>query len=147
MSQQELTPFALYLQDYMWSQRPPLNRTTLAQRVGLPKQSVNIWFVNRSVPRPMTVILLAKRLGLPVRELLSAAGYDADRYLSDAALLTSEDRSVADEVFDYIRQDIEQATDLRPTERSKVVRRLEELRERYEADRGDADDPKVRLAR
>lgn len=150
VSQQELTPFALFLQEYMWSQRPPLNRATLAQRVNLPKQTISTWFVNRSIPRPSTVIILAKRLGLSARELLTVAGYEPDRYLNDADWLASEEQLPADEVFDFIIHEIQLSDKYKPSERAKIIAHIEELRHRYESDEKDERDshsPKVKLAR
>lgn len=139
-----MTPFAVYLQNYMWSQRPPLNRSTLAQRVNMPKQTVNTWFINGAVPRPTTVILLAKRLGLSPRELLNVAGYDADRYISEMSLLTPEDKSVAEEFFLYLVEQITHDTSFTEREKHRILEALRVVQERYVAgDTGDSPDPKV----
>lgn len=159
MNQQELTPFALFLQDYMWNQRPPLSRAGLAQRVNLPKQTISTWFVNGSIPRPSTVIILAKRLGLSARDLLAVAGYAPDRYLNETEWLATEEHPTAEEVFAYLRTQLEHDASLTMKERKRILAHVRELQEHYASPSidagndsaapsiGDAMRPKVRLAR
>ena len=72
---QEYTPFARTLVEYMWEQRPPLLPNQFAERMGVRKQALSTWLNSDAVPAPPVVVRLARGMGRPVRELMTAAGY------------------------------------------------------------------------
>jgi len=75
---EEYTPVARLLVDYMWEQRPPLLPSQFAARMGLPKQLVSSWLSGQATPSPAVLLHLARRMELPVSQLLIAAGYTQD---------------------------------------------------------------------
>jgi hypothetical protein len=72
---QEYTPFARTLVEYMWEQRPPLLPNQFAERMDVRKQALSTWLNSDAVPAPAVVVGLARGMGRPVRELMTAAGY------------------------------------------------------------------------
>src|SRR5215831_3793326 len=83
---EEYTPFARTLVEYMWGQRPPLLPNQFAERMGVRKQALSTWLNSDAVPAPPVVVRLARGMGRPVRELMTAAGYaPAHDPLLDAA--------------------------------------------------------------
>jgi hypothetical protein len=72
---EEYTPFAQLLVEYMWEQRPPLLPNQFADRMSVRKQALSTWLNSDAVPAPPVVMRLARGMGQPVRELLTAAGY------------------------------------------------------------------------
>ena len=83
---QEYTPFARLLVEYMWEQRPPLVPNQFAERMGVRKQALSTWLNSDAVPAPPVVVRLARGMGRPVRELITAAGFaPADDPLLDTA--------------------------------------------------------------
>jgi transcriptional regulator with XRE-family HTH domain len=71
----EYTPFAQLLVEYMWEQRPPLLPNQFAERMGVRKQALSTWLNTDAVPAPQVVVRLARGMGRPVRELMTAAGF------------------------------------------------------------------------
>jgi transcriptional regulator with XRE-family HTH domain len=95
------SPFARALVDYMWTQRPPLLPNQFADRMGVRKQALSTWLNSDAVPAPPVVVRLARGMGLPVHQLMTAAGYaSADDPLLDAA-----------DAWAYVRGEVEQAGD------------------------------------
>ncbi len=95
----EYTPFARTLVDYMWTQRPPLLPNQFADRMAVRKQALSTWLNSDTVPAPPVIVRLARRMGLPVRQLMTAAGYaPADDPLLDAA-----------DAWAYVRGEVERA--------------------------------------
>ena len=93
------SPFARTLVDYMWTQRPPLLPNQFAERMGVRKQALSTWLNSDAVPAPPVVVRLARAMGLPVRQLMTAAGYaPADDPLLDAA-----------DAWAYVRSEVEHA--------------------------------------
>lgn len=95
-SLEEYTPFGRLLVEYMWAQRPPLVPNQFAERMGVRKQALSTWLNSDAVPAPPAVVRLARSMGRPVRELITAAGFapaddplfdttDAWAYVLDAA--------------------------------------------------------------
>jgi transcriptional regulator with XRE-family HTH domain len=72
---QEYTPFARLLVEYMWEQRPPLVPNQFAERMEVRKQALSTWLNSDAVPPPQVVVRLARGMGRPVRELMTAAGF------------------------------------------------------------------------
>jgi transcriptional regulator with XRE-family HTH domain len=72
---EEYTPFARTLVEYMWEQRPPLVPNQFAERLGVRKQALSTWLNSDAVPTPPVVVRLARGMGHPVRDLMTAAGY------------------------------------------------------------------------
>jgi transcriptional regulator with XRE-family HTH domain len=82
----------------MWQQRPPLLPNQFADRMGVRKQALSTWLNSDAVPAPPVVVRLARGMGRPVRELMTAAGYaPADDPLLDAA-----------DAWAYVRGEVEQ---------------------------------------
>lgn len=80
------TPFGRALVEYMWSQRPPLLPAQFAARMGVRKQTLSSWLSSDATPPPQVVVRLARAMGLPVADLLIAAGHAvADDPLFDTA--------------------------------------------------------------
>jgi hypothetical protein len=69
------SPFARILVEYMWAQRPPLQPAQFAARVGVRRQRLSTWLTTDTVPPPPVVMEVARGMGLPVRDLLIAAGH------------------------------------------------------------------------
>jgi hypothetical protein len=89
------SPFARLLVEHMWAQRPPLQPAQFAARVGVRRQRLSSWLTSDAVPPPPVVMQVARGMGLPVRDLLIAAGHataeDPLRDEDDAwALVTAE---------------------------------------------------------
>jgi transcriptional regulator with XRE-family HTH domain len=95
---EEYSPFARTLVEYMWTQRPPLVPNQFAERMGVRKQALSTWLNSDAVPAPPVVVRLARRMGRPVRELMTAAGYaPADDPLLDIV-----------DAWAYVRGEVEQ---------------------------------------
>ena len=95
----EYTPFARTLVEYMWSQRPPLLPNQFADRMNVRKQALSTWLNSDAVPAPPVVVRLARGMGRPIRQLMTAAGYaPADDPLLDAA-----------DAWAYVRGEVERA--------------------------------------
>jgi len=69
------TPFGQALVEYMWAQRPPLLPAQFAARMGVRKQALSSWLSSDATPPPRVVVQLARAMGLPVADLLIAAGH------------------------------------------------------------------------
>ncbi len=107
----EYTPFARLLVEHMWEQRPPLLPNQFAARMGVRKQALSTWLNSDAVPTPPVVVRLARGLGRPVRELLTAAGYaPADDPLLDCA-----------DAWAYVRGEVEQVGEAREAESSELA--------------------------
>jgi hypothetical protein len=72
---EEYTPFARLLVEYMWEQRPPLLPNQFAERMSVRKQALSTWLNSDAVPAPPVVVRLARGMGRPVHELMTAAGF------------------------------------------------------------------------
>jgi len=72
---EDYSPFARVLVTYMWDQRPPLLPIEFARQMGIRKQQVSSWLTTQVVPDPPLLVHLARRMGMPVRDLLIAAGH------------------------------------------------------------------------
>jgi transcriptional regulator with XRE-family HTH domain len=70
LNPQNPTPWAQVLLDYMWSQRPPLNATELAELLGMPKPTVTNWFGRRAVPDLDTAMTVLSKLSIPLDRLV-----------------------------------------------------------------------------
>ncbi len=93
----EYTPFARTLVDYMWTQRPPLLPNQFADRMAVRKQALSTWLNSDTVPAPPVIVRLARAMGLPVRQLMTAAGYAPE----DDPLLDAAD------AWAYVRSEVE----------------------------------------
>lgn len=71
---EQLTPFARLVREWMWRQVPPMSVPQLADLTGISKQAIWGWFQHDSLPRRDTVLALARATGLDTDELLRAAG-------------------------------------------------------------------------
>lgn len=74
-SVEDYSPFARILVEYMWAQRPPLLPAQFAARMGTRKQALSSWLTSDATPPPQVVVRLARAMGLPVADLLIAAGH------------------------------------------------------------------------
>jgi hypothetical protein len=81
------SPFARVVVEFMWGQRPPLQPAQFAARVGVRRQRVATWLSTDAVPPPPVVMQVARGMGMPVRDLLIAAGHAT----ADDPLLDRED--------------------------------------------------------
>jgi hypothetical protein len=81
------SPFARVIVEFMWAARPPLQPAQFAARVGVRRQRVATWLSTDAVPPAPVVMELARGMGMPVRELLVAAGHAT----ADDPLLDRED--------------------------------------------------------
>jgi transcriptional regulator with XRE-family HTH domain len=98
---EEYTPFARLLVEYMWEQRPPLLPNQFADRMSVRKQALSTWLNSDAVPSPPVVVRLARGMGQPVRELMTATGYAS----ADDPLLDRVDAWI------YVRAEVERALD------------------------------------
>jgi transcriptional regulator with XRE-family HTH domain len=106
----EYTPFGRLLVEYMWELRPPLVPNQFAERMGVRKQALSTWLNSDTVPAPPVVVRLARGMGRPVRELMTAAGFAPD----DDPLLDTTDawRYVLDKVQRALGVDAERMAEL-----------------------------------
>lgn len=68
-----MTPFAEWLQRELDVRR--INRSQLAAYMGRPSQTVSSWFNDDRIPRPDLCRDIAQALGMPLHEVLVAAGH------------------------------------------------------------------------
>ena len=121
------TRFAQLLQEYMWSQRPPLNGHKLARQLGIGTTTVYGW-LNGVKPDMSLLPTVADGTGIPVNTLLVAAGYPL---LRDAAEV--------DAVFDFIAQSIRESSEYPDEdERKRALIQNEQWRAAYKE---SLDDP------
>lgn len=75
----QYAPFAQILVRYMWEARPPLNPNQFAIRAGLRRQILSQWLNAPASaelhPDPAAVVKVARAMGVPVADLLIAAGH------------------------------------------------------------------------
>lgn len=72
----ELNPFALLIREgYMWRQQPPLTVSDLAARTGIGKMTIWSWVNKNARPRRDSLQVLHQVTGIPLEDLLEAAGY------------------------------------------------------------------------
>lgn len=75
----QYAPFAQILVRYMWESRPPLNPNQFAIRAGLRRQILSQWLNAPGAaelhPDPTAVVKAARAMGMPVTDLLMAAGH------------------------------------------------------------------------
>jgi transcriptional regulator with XRE-family HTH domain len=75
----QYAPFAQILVRYMWEARPPLNPNQLAVRAGVRRQVLSQWLNAPATadlhPDPAAVVKVARAMGMPVADLLIAAGH------------------------------------------------------------------------
>lgn len=101
---EELTPFARLVRDeYMWGQTPPLSVPQLSDQTGISKQTIWGWINHGSTPRRDTVMQLARTTGLPLNDVLQAAGLPTD---VEKATERRQNRKVAEEILGYLRQEL-----------------------------------------
>jgi transcriptional regulator with XRE-family HTH domain len=107
---EEYTPFARLLVEYMWEQRPPLVPNQFAERMGVRKQALSTWLNSDAMPAPQVVVRLARGMGRPVRELMTAAGFAPE----DDPLLDTTDAwaYVVDEVQRVLSVEAADAADI-----------------------------------
>lgn len=78
-SLEQYAPFAQILVRYMWEARPPLNPNQFAIRAGLRRQILSQWLNAPATaelhPDPTAVVKVARAMGVPVTDLLIAAGH------------------------------------------------------------------------
>ena len=107
-SLEQYAPFAQILVRYMWEARPPLNPNQLAIRAGLRRQVLSQWLNAPATaelhPDPAAVVKVARAMGVPVADLLIAAGHTTE---TDPLM----DRPGA---WTYILQHVEAASPLAP---------------------------------
>lgn len=117
-------PFAELLQNYMWDQRPPLQKTEFAQQLGIGRSTLVNW-LNGAKPEMALLFVVQERTGIPLRRLMEAAGYP-----------TVPDPDAA---FEYILDDLRRDAQLAEDERDFLIRRISELRERYSREQKSPD--------
>lgn len=101
---EELTPFARLVRDeYMWGQTPPLSVPQLSDQTGISKQTIWGWINHGSTPRRDTVLQLARTTGLPLNDLLQAAGLPTD---VEKATARRQNRKIAEEILSYLRGEL-----------------------------------------
>ncbi len=78
----QYAPFAQILVRYMWESRPPLNPNQFAIRAGLRRQILSQWLNAPAAadlhPDPTAVVKVARAMGVPVTDLLIAAGHGTE---------------------------------------------------------------------
>lgn len=128
--------FAELLQNFMWSQRPPLNRHQFATFLGVGRQTIYNWLDRGTRPQMQFIPLIAEKTGIPLRELYVAAGYpvSADGHLDGG-------------IWTYIAQGVERAPDLDEATKQRVVQHIAELRAQYETrEQVVSDDDNCRMS-
>jgi transcriptional regulator with XRE-family HTH domain len=77
---QEPSAFATLLEDWGFDQRPRIKtHKELAERLGIPVNTVNNWFAHGQQPRPSTLWNIARRTGIPIEEVRTAAGIPQEK--------------------------------------------------------------------
>jgi transcriptional regulator with XRE-family HTH domain len=125
---EEYTPFARLLVEFMWAQRPPLLPNQFAERMRVRKQALSTWLNSDAVPAPPVLVRLARGMGRPVRELMTAAGFAP----ADDPLLDTADAWV------YVLDQVQRALGINTEDNEDIVE-LEAGRHAEEADESDAD--------
>lgn len=116
---EELSEFARLIQDYLWSQRPPMTVADLANRMGISSQAIWYWIHQGVTPKTERLNALAHVTGIPIETVYAAAG----------ATLPSA------EAWRAIVRSVEKQDDLPGEVREDLVRSIAEVRERYEGHR------------
>src|SRR5260221_999431 len=68
------TPIGHLLQEWMWSQRPPLTNGQMAYKLGVSVQAVWNWLNRPYDPEPGMLARIAHYTGIPLAELYALAG-------------------------------------------------------------------------
>lgn len=117
----ELKPFALLIREgYMWRQTPPLTVSDLAARTGIGKMTIWSWINKNAKPRRDSLQVLHRVTGIPLEELLEAAGYANP--IEDALGVLRRDwrdrfsPAVLDQVVLHIRGVLEEVLNTAPGE-------------------------------
>ncbi|HEU5423635.1 MAG TPA: hypothetical protein VFU72_08855 [Nitrolancea sp.] len=71
----EETPFLKLLEDYMYSQRPPITAAQLSYKTKIPSTTIIGWFREGRVPQPRTLQRIAAGTTIPLADLFTACGY------------------------------------------------------------------------
>lgn len=122
-NESEHLSFAEVLQDYMWSQRPPITAAQLARQIGISKQTVGNWLNGRTVPQVGTLALVSQRTGIALETLARALGQTPPPQTIDLG--------------DYVVQRLETDPELSEELRIHVARRVREIVARYHAERAE----------
>ena len=106
----QLTPFAEALQDWMFhTHRIPWSRPKLAAEAGLPHSTITGWFTRGTLPAPDAFWAIVRVTGWTPEKLMELTGYTE---LPTKATSESE----------WIRQYVDEATDLSDMEKEKFRR-------------------------
>lgn len=145
----ELTPFAELIQDYMWRQRPPLSASKFAHRLGVAKGTVWNWLHARRLPPPSVLAMIHQKTGIALRDLYEAAGYplpsaQVDDLVRQLPTMTSEERerlrAALNAVDDYLS---ERATARPAPAESRSEEPLDATRDQPGRRKRDSGAPKV----
>lgn len=111
----------LLLRRWGWKQEPPITTVPqLARYFGVSSTTVYKWFGGKARPEVTTLEEIAEKTGLPMQELLEAAGYSTPPDPDRAFNL----------VIDAVRSD----SAIEERERGAMIRELERLRRLHKGD-------------
>jgi transcriptional regulator with XRE-family HTH domain len=78
LDEAQMTPFARMIYDYLLSSRPNKLVADLAYETGINNQTIWDWLRKGVIPRRATITELSHKTGMPLDELLHAAGLPTD---------------------------------------------------------------------
>jgi transcriptional regulator with XRE-family HTH domain len=91
----EPTRCAQRLQEWMWSQRPPLNNDRMAYKLGVSVQAVWNWLNRPDVPEPGMLARIAHYTRIPLAELYELAGIPVPEPVRPADDAERRDKTIA----------------------------------------------------
>lgn len=115
---EELTPFARLIRDYLFSFKPTKTVADLARETGITSQTIWDWMHNDVVPRRATILQLHDSTGIALNDLYRAAGIADDE----------------EEAWQRIEQFIENEDRLPQEKRKQAVAAIHGLRMEYHLD-------------
>lgn len=134
-----ITPFAMLLQEYMWTRRPPLNAHKLAHRLGVGRQTVYNWLNAGTIPQATMLPNVARITGIPLTTLYEACGYP----IPDAPPSRSHASSPLFEIldprlFDALISAIETDPTYTPDDRRRLIHDTRAMKDHWLAHHPDA---------
>lgn len=119
-----LTDLAQILNEYMWSQRPPLNPSKLSEQLGVGRSTVANWLTYGARPSPEMLALIAQKTKIHLSKLLRACGYP-----------------VPDDIWGYIADRLGEDATITNEMRQEMASRIAEWRQEYQATQECAEIP------
>lgn len=119
------TAFGRRLQEWMWSQRPPLTGKKLAGRLGIAAGTVWYWLNAGRLPQLTMLPKIAEVTGIPLEELYILRNNDLPA-----------SREQAEAIWASIISDLEHSSEVSDEDRATILKHVRELREQYFAGTG-----------